>query len=154
MPGKKLHRSARSSQRVPEVQTHRKLTALDWSPRTRELHRRIDKLLSAPRFTIEDAFDPEFAVRVPAGSDSLRRGYFDVERGIRAVAFLLDSAAGEGNAPIDGAAAMGLGALLSNFANEIARLEDHRLRWELFRKLESEEEARPRPESRRKSAAA
>lgn len=93
---------------------------------------------SEPLFTIEDAFStsllrkvPEVTVTLPGGAlytpdRDLAERHFDIERGIRAIAFLLGSATEDGNKSLEGQAAAGLGALLQCYADEIDRLEDAR----------------------------
>jgi hypothetical protein len=68
--------------------------------------------MSAPRFTVEDAFSPCLDPH----------GHFSLERSIRAVAFLLNWTTENGNRSLDGNAAAGLGRILDRIACEAARL--------------------------------
>ena len=80
-----------------------------------------------PRFTIAEAFMPFLEPDAPADprgpERELRRVHFDLERGIRAAALLLDLLTQEGNRPLDGETATGLGRVLEFCADEIARVE-------------------------------
>jgi hypothetical protein len=80
-----------------------------------------------PRFTIEEAFRPFLEPDLPpdlSGPErDLRRTHLAVERGVRATALLLDLVTREGNRPVDGETAIGIGRVLEFCADEIARVE-------------------------------
>jgi hypothetical protein len=86
----------------------------------------------AERFTLADAFSP---YREPAKTDGDwseasedRRICFDLERGIRAIAFLLDGLTGHGNDPLDPTTALGLSSILAQQAGTVELLAGRRAR--------------------------
>ena len=72
------------------------------------------------KFTLEEAFDPGFepdAMPEEAkGDHESRVQHWNAERGIRAIALLMDQATGAGNEPLEGVAAQGLSYLLKVYA--------------------------------------
>ncbi|HLW82561.1 MAG TPA: hypothetical protein VKS20_11035 [Candidatus Acidoferrales bacterium] len=78
------------------------------------------------KFTLEEAFDPGFEpAPMPEevkGDHESRVQYWSAERGLRAIALLMDQATGAGNEPLEGAAAQGLSYLLKVYADDVRRL--------------------------------
>jgi hypothetical protein len=67
------------------------------------------------KFTLRQAMHPRYLEPEPHDKD------FDLERGLRAIALLLDSFSEGGNKPVDGSIVWGLTEALSLFADRVGR---------------------------------
>jgi hypothetical protein len=80
------------------------------------------------KFTLADAFhphwEPDLIPGETAGQYDSRVQHWNVERGIRAIALLLDQATDGGNTPLEGMAANGLSYLLRGYADDMRRLHE------------------------------
>jgi hypothetical protein len=117
--------------RVRRKQTLRRGADEESEAREKEMEKEMDKarkeapIFAEPKpdttqFTLDNAFSPYL---VSSESTSLGESSFQIERGIRAVALLLDQSTEEGgDTPVKGSEVAGLASVLVRYADDIASL--------------------------------